>query len=71
MHADDCLIVRTRKKYIETFLWSMKNATSNDESCPFDDKGFEFTEKGDIKSFLGIKIERDGDFVKIFQSLLM
>ena len=71
VRVDYCLLFGTRKEPIETFLQSMKNAKRKDGSFLLEDKGLEFTKEGGIESFLGVNIERDGEFVKTLQLLLI
>ena len=70
VYVDDCLIFSTKLEGVEEFLESMRKRKPGEEH-PFEDKGFDFTDDGDLQTFLGVKFEREGDVLKMIQPMLI
>ena len=67
---DDCLIFGCNKEVVDEFLPLLKKVEPGQEH-PYEDRGFNFTDDGDLQSFLSVKFEREGDVMKMTQPLLI
>ena len=70
-YVDDTLVFGKNKLVIDNFINSLKKPKDDGQNYPYPDKGFDFTEEGSVEAFLGVKIHRTGDVIKISQPLLI